>query len=83
MPNDAADRDATERQHQANAIRLIRLAGEHERAQLARDFATLIEIDRAISRLVELLPEEYAPDILIRNGRNIIRRARGLDEIGL
>lgn len=65
----------------AIAARLVRLGGEYERASEARDYDRMVEIDQDIARLGDSLSEDYAWEILVIRGRNIVRRPRGLDEL--
>lgn len=61
---------------------LIRLGKRVERAELARDFKSIIAIDKQISDLIVANPDVYVGMWVIR-GQNNIRKARGLAELDL
>lgn len=61
--------------------RLIRLGGEYERAVQARDMERAVTLDHQIDALGKTLIEDVAWWNLVIRGRNIIRRARGFDEV--
>lgn len=68
---------------QARAVwRLMRLAGEYERATQARDFAQAVDLEHQINALASTLSE--LPTVMITTrGRNVIRRARRQEELHL
>jgi hypothetical protein len=60
---------------------LVRLGGEYERADQARDYAAKVRIEEQIERTGALLSEDYAWWLMVIRGRNVIRAARGQDPI--
>lgn len=63
------------------AARLVRLGGEYERADEVRDYTRKVEIDQQIQRLGAETSEDYAWWLSVIRGRNVVRRARGLEEV--
>lgn len=61
-------------------IRLVRLGAMYERAEQRRDFGALIEIERQINAIADANENVYVDSAVLR-GRNVIRRAHGLEEI--